>query len=243
MQMDIERENLAGKIVLEVGSGRGDTTRRLVELLSRYPDATLLATDVSDAHFDELRDECRDKRVRVEFVRTDACELAGIADISIDYIVCNYTLCAIDARAGAAVLALRKFSDVLKPGGRLFVEEEFPINESVTPEQEIWAGKWRALKSATILASGLPFAEFSPDTLSALCRLVGFEKVEWTKHAERLADPNVLDFFQRRFDALLPKLPSDDLRAGFSRMAAELKEQARQVGGMEIPYYRLTARK
>jgi hypothetical protein len=44
-------------------------------------------------------------------------------------------------------------------------------------------------------------------------------------------------------DALLPKLPNDALRAGFSRMAVDLTEQARQLGGMEIPYYRLTARK
>ncbi len=240
--MDIEREDLAGKIVLEVGSGRGDATRRLVELLSRYADATLVVTDISDAHFQKLRDEFRAKNVRVEFVRTGACELAGVADNSIDRIVCNYTLCAVNTNEGAAVLALRKFWDVLKPGGRLFIEEEFPINEAVIPAQEIWAIKWRVLKSATVLAGGFPFAEFFPDTLSALCRLVGFENVEWTNHAERISDPNALDFFQRRLNALLPKLPNDDLRAGFRRMATDLQEQARQLG-MEIPYYRLTALK
>ncbi len=35
--MSIETEYLAGKVVFEVGSGRVDTTRKLVDILSRQP--------------------------------------------------------------------------------------------------------------------------------------------------------------------------------------------------------------
>lgn len=33
----IEQENLAGKHILEVRSGRGDTTRALIALMAKYP--------------------------------------------------------------------------------------------------------------------------------------------------------------------------------------------------------------
>lgn len=52
--MDIAQENLAGKVVLEVGSGRGGTTRKLADLLSGQPGTVLIATDISDRHFQQL---------------------------------------------------------------------------------------------------------------------------------------------------------------------------------------------
>lgn len=240
--IDSASEDLAGKTVLEVGSGRGDSTRKLVRLLAQHPGATLIATDLSDAHFATLRHEFAGAPVRVEFRQASAHELNGIADGSIDCIVCNYTLCAVNAQAGLATLALRRFWKVLRPGGRLFIEEEFPTSQAGTATQEVWAQKWRLLKAATILAGGFPFSEFAPDTLAQMCRIVGFD-VSWQADAEFIGGANVLDFFQRRLDRLLAALPDDTLRAGFARLAAELHEQARQAGGMEIPFYRLSARK
>jgi 16S rRNA A1518/A1519 N6-dimethyltransferase RsmA/KsgA/DIM1 with predicted DNA glycosylase/AP lyase activity len=49
--MSIENEHLANKVVLEVGSGRGDTTRQLVDLLSGQSGARLIVTDISDKFF------------------------------------------------------------------------------------------------------------------------------------------------------------------------------------------------
>ena len=52
-----EDETLCGRTVLEVGSGRGSSTRELVDLLSGQPGATLIVTDASDSHFARLRQE------------------------------------------------------------------------------------------------------------------------------------------------------------------------------------------
>jgi hypothetical protein len=52
-----------------------------------------------------------------------------------------------------------------------------------------------------------------------------------------------LDFFQKRLEALLPELPGESLAASFGELADRLRDEAAQAGGMEIPYYRLTARK
>jgi len=240
---NIKQESLSGKVILEVGSGRGGTTRQLVDLLVGQPGAALMVTDVSAIHFQELHDEFQGKGVQVRFICTGACELAGIEDNSVDYLVCNYTLCAVNSEAGLAALALRRFWDVLKPGGWLLIEEEFPISKMDTPTQEVWAEKWRILKSATMLVGGFPYTEFSPNTLAALCQLVGFEDVQWEADTNLLSSPTVLEFFQRRLEILLPWLPNDNLRTAFVQMASELQEKAVQAGGMEIPFYRLTARK
>ncbi len=127
--MSIENEPLAGKVVLEVGSGRGDTTRKLVDLLSRQPGARLIVTDVSDRFFQQLRNAFQSSDVQIQFIQTGALELHGIPGNSVDYLVCNYTLCAVDSQAGQVALALRRFWEVLKVGGKLFVEEEFPVNQ------------------------------------------------------------------------------------------------------------------
>lgn len=242
-EMDMTKQDLAGKTILEVGSGRGDTTRKLVEALSGQPGASLIATDVSDAHFPRLREAFRDAPVPVRFLATRAQELAGIDSGSIDYLICNYTLCAVNAQAGQAVLALRRFRQVLRTGGYLLVEEELPIDRAETPEQEVWAEKWRILKAMTLIAGGCPYTEFAPVTLADLCRLVGFEDVAWTLATEVYCGADVLSFFERRLGWLLPEMPNAELRAGFAVWAAALKQKAGRVGGMDVPIYRLTARK
>lgn len=241
--MSIEDEHLANKVVLEVGSGRGDTTRKLVDLIAGQHGSQLIATDISDRFFQELQTEFEDRDIQIRFICTSAQELNGVPNNSVDYLVCNYTLCAVNAQDGLAMLALRRFWEVLKNGGRLFVEEEFPIDRQATPVQEIWAGKWRILKSAMILAGKLPFNEVSPDILCGLCRLAGFEDVCWTAHTVTYTLPGALDFFHSRLDSLLKHLPNESLQTGFADMAKALRTQAIEVGGMEVPYYRLNARK
>lgn len=236
--------DLTDRVVLEVGCGRGETTRALVERLSRCPGASLIATDISDAHFDRLGEEFRAAPIPVKFVRTGARELAGIDDGSADVIVCNYALCAVDARAGEAVLALERFREVLKAGGWLFVEEEYPIDVAGTPQQRVWAKKWRILKAAVLLAGvGSPYTEFMPGTLAEMCRLVGFRDVAWTAAVRGYHGPEALDFFQDRLEWLLPEVGNDELRVGLQAAATALRKEAERVDGMEVPYYRLSARK
>ena len=131
---------------------------------------------------------------------------------------------------------------MLRTGGCLTVEEEFPITKACSPTQEVWAEKWRILKAATILTGVLPYTEFAPATLADLCRLAGFDEIEWTAEMHLLQGGGALDFFQRRLDRLLPQLPNDRLRAGFAERAADHRATASRIGGMEIPFYRLTAR-
>lgn len=241
--MNIESENHSGKVILEVGSGRGGTTRKLVNLLSGKPGARLIVTDLSDKFFQKLSDEFQASDVQVQFICTGGHELRSIPDQAIDYLVCNYTLCALNSEVGLVALALRRFWEVLKFGGKLFVEEEFPISKQDTLSQEVWAEKWRILKSSMILAGQSIYNEISPPVLENLCHLAGFEMVQWTTESELFADLGVLNFFQQRLDTLIKEMPNENLRRGFSEMAVNLRNKATQAGGMEIPFYRLVAQK
>jgi len=123
----IENEDLSGKTILEVSSGRSDTTRTLVDILEGKPSAQLIITDISGKFFEQLSDEFQGRNVQLRFIQTGAHELQDVFDSSIDFLVCNYTLCAVNSQAGLVALALKRFYDVLRSGGKLFIEEEFPI--------------------------------------------------------------------------------------------------------------------
>jgi 8-oxo-dGTP pyrophosphatase MutT (NUDIX family)/phospholipid N-methyltransferase len=235
--------DLSGKTVLETGSGRGAASRSLAALLSRHPGSHLVVTDISDASFDRLRQELAGYPITLEFIQTPAEQLQGIPDGSVDVVVCSYTLCAIETQPGRAARALERFCQVLKTGGLLLVEEEFPLEKAANPHQDLWAEKWRLLRAAQQASGQPPYRELDPHDLSSLCRLLGFEQVCWQASTARLLPEEFLPFFQERFTRLAPSLPLDSLQAGFSEWAARLHARAMQLGGMEIPYYRLSARK
>jgi len=241
--MELTQENLAGKTLLEVGSGRGDTTRRLVSLLENHIGAKLIATDLSDAFFHELEDEFMSTGVNVEFICTDACELSGIQPASVDYLVCNYTLCAVNAMGSRVIMALQRFWDVLNPGGWLLVEEEFPINCASTPQQKIWAEKWQILKAVIQLTGGYPYHEIAPEVLESMCKLVGFQYVCWTSLTSSFRESDSLNFFKQRLNRLIPHLQHEALRSGFAEIVVTLDKKAEQAEGFDVPYYRLEARK
>lgn len=241
--MSIETGILAGKSILEVGSGRGNTTRTLVHLLSKYPNTTLTVTDISDIYFQQLQDEFAHQPVHIKFIQTDACSLDGIALNSINYVVCNYTLCAINAQPGRIILALKRFWEVLQSGGKLFVEEEYPIDKKDTPAQGVWSDKWRILKTATILSGGVPYNELRPEILAEICRLVGYILIKWSASTTFYPGIESLDFFHARLTKLLQNIPNPYVKQGFLELASELTQKAAKVGGMEIPHYSLIASK
>lgn len=100
--------------ILEVGCGRGDTTRLL---LARFPSSEIEATDYDAAQVARAATRVRDPRARV--ARSDATALP-FADASFDLVVEFNTFHHVaDWRA-----ALRECARVLAPGGALGVMDE-----------------------------------------------------------------------------------------------------------------------
>lgn len=232
---------LNGKTILEIGTGRGGTTRYLASLLSKSSNCKLITTDISDCHFQELKDELKYSEVNIEFIKTDACTLKGIQNNSVDYLVCNYTLCAINSEPGCETLALNKFKNVLKDGGLLYIEEEFPVSHIENEMQNIWSLKWKILKSCTTLLGKSTYNEMEPHVLKSILEILGFNNIRYETSVSKILGENCLDFFMLRVNNYIEELHDDDYIKCIQKISASLKNKAIQVGGMEIPSYILTA--
>lgn len=104
----------APRRILEIGCGRGDTTRMLLE---RFPEATIAATD-----FDAAQVALAAKRVvsgRVAFSRADAAELP-FPDASFDLVVELNTFHHVERW----VTAFGECGRVLAPGGAMALMDE-----------------------------------------------------------------------------------------------------------------------
>jgi SAM-dependent methyltransferase len=243
-EIDVSKEECANKTILEIGSGRGDTTRKIVKQLAEIPSSKLIVTDISDTFFHDLKTEFERSGVNIQYILTRAEELKRIESSSVDYIICSYTLCAINAEHGNIVLALRRFYNVLKPGGKLFVEgEEFPIYMCSAPSQEIWVDKWRLLKAGMLLTNQLPYNEIAPKKLLQIGEIVGFSHIRWTRHTSSYPATEALDFVRRRLSSIIPALPNDELREGFIHMMNVVERKMKTINEMEAPFYKMAATK
>lgn len=237
---EIKNEILTGKTVLEIGTGRGGTTRELAKLLVKYPQSRLITTDIEDNNFDSLKKEFKNY-ASIEFIKTDASKLENIMDNSIDFIVCNYTLCAINSNPGTETIALKRIFEVLKDGGVLYIDEEFPITRAANPKQEIWAKKWRILKAVLNLLGVGTFNEIEPNVLQKILSMIGFSQLEWEPGYHVIEGSDSLEFFQHRLKKFLDLITNEKLGQGINEMASDLQKEMENVGGMEIPIYKFRA--
>lgn len=240
---DIFSENLKGKTILEIGTGRGGTTRKLAEILSEYENSKLITTDIYDKNFQDIRKEIAVYNIPIEFIKTDACTLQGIEKEAVDYIVCNYTLCAINSNPGSEVIALDKFKEVLKPGGFIYIEEEFPINFIQNEKQKIWSDKWKILKSCSTLLGEATYNEIAPEILIKILKILKYKNIKLNAETASFQDEDCLDFFMRRIDRNISSIENMNIAEGIKELAISLKEKAVSIGGMEIPTYSIVAYK
>jgi ubiquinone/menaquinone biosynthesis C-methylase UbiE len=106
----LQGENLSGD-VLEIGSGSGAMAG---ELLERFPDVRLTATDYDDSMVEAARDRLREFGDRVEVQQADAAQLP-FPDETFDVVVSFIMLHHVIDWEKAIAEAVR----VLRPGGRL----------------------------------------------------------------------------------------------------------------------------
>lgn len=106
----LQGERLSGD-VLEIGSGSGAMA---AEMLRRFPDVRLTATDYDDAMIDDARDRLREFGDRVDVKQADATQLP-FPDESFDTVLSFIMLHHVVDWEKAIAEAVR----VLRPGGRL----------------------------------------------------------------------------------------------------------------------------
>lgn len=234
--------DLTNKTVLTISSERGDVTRELAAKMAGGG-GRLIVTDISDERFPGLRKDLESFDLYVEFIRTSALNMAGIRPGSIDLVVCNFALCAINAVIGQGELALHKFYQVLKPAGMLYIEEELPFYMAASPAQTIWAQQSRLLKAAQMLTGNRSSNEYQPDVLEALVTVTGFVEADVADELMDIPTSEWWEPFQIRFERVVDAIESQALKEALQSNLQKLKENAFSIGRMEIPYVILTAKK
>ena len=241
--IDIHALNLTNKTILEVGTGRGGTTLEIIELLKKYPTANLITTDIVDVE-EELKQFCvglGEVQNRIKFVQSDAAHLFSLPYESVDVIVVNYTLCAVNSIIGKLTLALTRFYQLLKPGGILLIEEEYPIDCASSENQMIWADKWRMIKTALVSSGNLPFNEIHPDLLSNILKILAFDDIKHEEGLNMLHHSEILPLFDHQIQGCFMSSKDNPLQKGLLKWADRIKKKIRKLEFMEIPYFRLSA--
>ncbi|KYH32871.1 tRNA (cmo5U34)-methyltransferase [Clostridium tepidiprofundi DSM 19306] len=233
--------DFTNKTILEVGTGRGGTTLKLAKVLKNFRGAKLITTDVYDGNFEKVKKDLEEYNIDISFIKTDGCELQGIDKNSIDFIVCNYTLCAINSKSGSETLALNKFKEVLKLGGMLYIEEEYPLNIVDNPMQQVWSRKWQLLRAANMLLGELSFNEIKPEILEKLLYVLGFNNIQCENETYQILGEDCLEFFNYRFSKVLDRLNNSQLVQGLTKEVKVLENDVKEIGGMEIPTYKIIA--
>jgi ubiquinone/menaquinone biosynthesis C-methylase UbiE len=211
--------------------------------MAGQPGAEFIVTDIDDSYFTQIGQELEALGIAHRFIRTDACQLDGIAPESIDFVVCNFVLCAVNAEVGSGTIALDNFYSVLKPGGKLYLREEYPIYAAKGPDQEVWALMWRVIKSARMISSPyLATTEYRPEVLKRLCEIVGFEDINWIPEVIQ----NDLSWFVPRMELLtkmMPDFPNPQVGKMYLAMASDIRQRAAARNSVEIPRYSMVATK
>ncbi len=243
--LEIHNLNLSNKSILEVGTGRGGTTLELILLLEKFPTAKLITTDIVDVgeEFTQYCEGLGDLQKQIQFIKADATQLESIPNESIDIIIVNYTLCAINSVCGKLPIALNRFYHLLKPQGILLIEEEFPIDWAKNDNQKIWADKWRSIKTALISSGKLCYNEIHPNQLMKILTLLKFHNIEREDGLNMLHHSEVIPLFDHQISGSLSPQCDSNLEKGLLKWVAKIKKDIRKLEYMEIPYFRLMASK
>lgn len=173
-----------GETILDVGTGDGLIGFGLLPRVGES--GTVILSDVSQ----DLLTYCRTLADRMgvsercQFLRTSADDLSGLPDASVDVITLKAVLIYVKDKARA----FAEFCRVLRPGGRLYVEE--PINRfgSDEPDHRFWgydvtdfqpiAARVKAVYTHLQPRNSDPMLDFDERDLLAHVEREGFAKID-----------------------------------------------------------------
>ncbi len=159
-----------GEAVLEVGSGLGILTRAIA---ARLPGGHVTGVEVAPA---QLAVAERDAPANVRFLPGDAHALP-FPDESFDLACCRYVL----EHVADPLAALREMRRVLKPGGRVCVQENDILIMELYPDCPHFATVWRRFAE---LQQRLGGDARVGRKLFALLRSAGFQQIELSLQPE-----------------------------------------------------------
>lgn len=211
--------DLAGKAVLDAGTGEGHFTLFLAE---RSP-ARLVSISDNPDHLTEARARLGSLAPRVQFERGDATNMTAIPDASFDVVAADFLIAAVAGlypyRETDTVKELHR---VTRPGGRLILTGWEVAPGPMTRAARIMRELARLREAAHLLADHVSFREHP-------CHWVAARLTELGSPPERIETiPDVhrdFHWFIRQTEAALSDVEPAYLKTALSRRLRELADE------------------
>lgn len=235
--------DLADKLILDAGTGAGQTTGWLVDkVIEAGKSSRIISVDRRQEVLDDVRNELGDKADIVQFVKADLADIPQIESSSIDIIACTDVLCMIEMSPLRSVKVLSEFKRVLKPKGELIIGEQVPMPKTRVPKEQVWTRRWQLVKAMKHLQEQRHLEEITPEDLEFCLTTLGFDSVCWAIFEGKDFGDDV-EWGLRRPLRTAEKLKDELLRKAFVKQIDELRNIFSQRGGSFLPYYVMHARK
>jgi SAM-dependent methyltransferase len=234
--------NLRRLLIVDAGTGAANTTLWLAQKLKEADGGRIISIDNDAEVFPDAKAKLSDFRNVVEFLRADLT-LVPIGNESVDLIVCHATMCAINDRPLKAVRALSEFYRILKKGGWLIIDDEYPLPKASKPEQEVQVKRWQTYKAIAELVNGEHYTEIYPEELEFAAKLVGFKNVELKKFEGGPLSEEAMNEWKEEMPGLINEIEDEDLKTAFRKIVERIWKRYKEQGGIFPPYYVMRMKK
>lgn len=218
--------DLDGKVVVDAGTGAGGTTEAIAnKAIETGASCEIVSIDIDRNDIKRTSERLGDKRKYVKFLCADLRDIPAVATDSVDIVFCTYTVCAVDSNPFDSLRMFSEFHRILKEGGRIVIEEDFPHPTKPKQEHKVWTLKWTIERSLQHLCNISHFREISPENLSFALRLLGFNHIEWKLFEGGRLGEHSLDWFDQRAHRYAELLENPVLNRGFVSEIDKLKAE------------------
>lgn len=235
--------SLRGMVVMDAGTGAGNITLWLARKLKEDGGKKIFSIDNDPETFPDAKNKLGVLAELVDFVKADLTCMPQIESESIDLIVCGATICAVNDRPLKAVKALSEFYRVLKKGGWLIVDDEYPLLKASKPEEEVQVKRWQTYKSMAELVDGEHYTEIYPEELEFAAKVVGFKDTELKKFEGGPLSEEAMNEWREEMPKLISKIDDEDLKRAFQRATDRIWKKYKEQGGIFPSYYVMRMKK
>lgn len=234
--------NLQDLVVMDAGTGAANTTFWLAQKLTIAGGRGIISLDHDPETFPAAKKKLGGLAKSVDFIVADLTCIP-IKNGSIDLIVSHATICAINNRPLKAVKALSEFFRVVKQGGWLLIDDEYPLPKASTPKEEVQVKRWQTYKALAELIEGDHYMEIYPEELEFAAKFTGFKNVEWKRFKGGPLSEEVMNEWSEAMSKMLNELADEGLKIAFGKVVERIWEEYLNHGGVFPPYFVMRMRK
>ena len=235
--------SLHGLLVMDAGTGAANTTLWLAKELKEAGGGRIISIDIDPETFSDAKRKLGELADMVEFIKADLTCMPQIKNESVDLIVCHATICAVNNRPLKAVKALSEFYRVLKKGGWLIIDDEYPLPKPSKIEEEVQVKRWQTYKSVAEIVDGEHYTEIYPEELEFTAKIVGFKDIELQKFEGGRLSEEAMSEWREEMREMINRIDDEDLKAAFQKAAERIWTAYKERGGVFPPYYVMRMRK